>query len=186
MNEATQALRETSRLGIFLGIATIILGGLAIIAPLFFGLAVAVLVAIFLVAAGIAETVYAFRADSFGKGILQFLFGGITIVFGLAMFFWPGVGLTSLTLFLAAYFLVDGIFTIAAGFKVKPVEGWGWMVFNGIVTIILAGLIWNEWPLSGQWAIGVLVGVRLIFAGWSMIALGSVGEGISEEMKRAT
>jgi uncharacterized membrane protein HdeD (DUF308 family) len=59
-------------------------------------------------------------------------------------------------------------------------------VFNGIVTIILAGLIWYQWPLSGQWAIGVLVGVRLIFAGWSMIALGSVGEGISEEMKRAT
>ena len=87
----------------------------------------------------------------------------------------PGMALASLTLVLAIYFLVDGLVMLFAAFSVKPARGWGWLLFNGIITLLLGLLIFGQWPLSGAWAIGILVGVRLLFAGMTMIALGSSG-----------
>jgi uncharacterized membrane protein HdeD (DUF308 family) len=58
-------------------------------------------------------------------------------------------------------------------FRLKPAKGWGWTLFSGIVTVLLGGLIWSEWPISGVWAIGTLLGIHLIFDGWSEIALAS-------------
>ena len=64
----------------------------------------------------------------------------------------------------------------------RPLKGWVWMLVSGIVAIALGFLIAREWPLTGTWAVGVLVGSRLIFAGWSMIALGAVGRDIADEV----
>jgi uncharacterized membrane protein HdeD (DUF308 family) len=128
-----------------------------------------------LIAAGIAQAAFAFRAASFGKGILRFLFGGLTILFGIVALAHPLLGLASLTLARVVYFIVDGISAIATAFQLKPLTGWGWLLFGGIVSVILGILIWSNWPLSGAWAVGVLVGIRLIIAGWSMIVLGSIG-----------
>jgi len=88
-------------------------------------------------------------------------------------------------MFLAAYFLVDGAFAIATGFQLKPARGWGWMAFNGVTTIALGGLIIWGWPFSGVMAIGVLIGIRLVSAGWTIIALGAVGEIVVEKMREA-
>ena len=74
---------------------------------------------------------------------------------------------------LIIYFLANGIGEIIAAFQVKPAQGWGFVLFSGIVSVILAFMIWNQWPLSGAWAIGVLVGIQLIFAGLTMITVGS-------------
>ena len=189
MNDVTDAVSDvvsgSARLGYGWGIATIIFGALAIMAPFFTGVAVTGIVAVLLVASGITQGAYAFKAGSWGKGIMQFLFGGITVVCGVAMFIWPLLGLASLTMLLAAYFLVDGGYAIVAAFQVKPTQGWGWMVFSGITSVVLAGLLWWEWPFSGQYAIGVLVGVRLIFSGWSLMMLGAVGEVASDEIRSA-
>ena len=61
---------------------------------------------------------------------------------------------------------------IAIAFQMRPAGGWGWMLFGGILSAILGFLIWNQWPLSGFWAVGTLVGIQFIFSGWSMIAVG--------------
>jgi uncharacterized membrane protein HdeD (DUF308 family) len=164
----------------------IIMGCLAIAAPLLFGLTATLIVAVLVLASGIAQTAYSFQAESFGRGVLKFLFGGITALCGLVMLVWPGDALAALTMFLAAYFFVDGVSTIAAGFQLRPGRGWGWMLFNGIVTIALGGFIAYEWPFSGIWAIGVLLGVRLIIAGWSIITVGAVGEAVSSELQQAS
>jgi uncharacterized membrane protein HdeD (DUF308 family) len=155
------------------GIAVLILGILAIMAPMAAGIATSSLVAILLIVAGIVRIVWAFKAGSFGKGVLAFLIGGVSVFSGILVLARPLLGLASLTLLLAAYFVVEGIFAILAAFKIKPAAGWGWMLFDGIITLLLGGMIWSEWPLSGAWAVGILVGVRLIFGGWSMIFLGS-------------
>jgi uncharacterized membrane protein HdeD (DUF308 family) len=97
----------------------------------------------------------------------------------------PLFGLASLTLVLAAYFLVDGIFEIIAAFQIKPKKGWGWVLFSGIAAFLLGYLIWSQWPLSGGWAIGVLVGVNLLLSGWSMIAFGGAARGIASEAQAA-
>ncbi len=85
----------------------------------------------------------------------------------------PLMGLATLALLLAAYFLVDGICEIIVAFKMKPESGWGWMLFGGIVAMLLGIMIWRQWPISGAWAIGVLVGVHMLLAGFALIVLGS-------------
>ena len=101
--------------------------------------------------------------------------GGLTIIVGIVMVGQPGLALATLTMILGVYFLVDGITTITAAFHVKPEQGWTWLLFNGVVTLVLAWMIIGEWPLSGVWAIGILVGVRLLFSGMTMLTLGSAG-----------
>jgi uncharacterized membrane protein HdeD (DUF308 family) len=183
MSEITQGLRESSRTGTALGIATIIFGLIALFWPMVSGLTVTAVVGVLLIAAGIARTIFAFKAESFGRGVLVFLFGGLSILCGVVMLARPLFGLASLTILLASYFLVDGIFEIVAAFKVRGERGWFWLAVGGIVSIALAYLIAREWPLSGAWAVGILVGIRLIFAGWSMIALGAVGEAATDELE---
>jgi uncharacterized membrane protein HdeD (DUF308 family) len=175
MNENTQALKSASRLGMLWGILTILFGLFAIGSPLYTGLAVAVMVGMALVAAGVSMTVFAFQAPSLGRGILKLLFGALTVVVGIAVLAQPGIALAKLTLLLGAYFVADGVITMIVAFNVKPQPGWGWMTFNGVVTIALGWMILKGWPLSGVWAIGVLVGIRLLFAGITMLTLGTAG-----------
>ena len=172
-------------MGMIWGVITLVLGILAIASPqmtLATGLAVSILVGIALIAAGLAQTVFAFQAPSLGRGVLKFLFGGFTVLVGIAMIAQPKAALASLTLMLAVYFFVDGVFTLIAAWNVKPEPGWGWLAFNGAVTILLGYLIWSGWPLSGIWAIGVLVGIRLIFSGITMITLGSAGRSMAKSL----
>ena len=157
-----------------LGVVTIILGIVAMMAPFMAGMSIAVLVGIILVAAGIARMVWAFSAESFGQGLLKFALGGLTLLCGVLMLARPLFALGSLTLFLAAYFVVDGIFELVAAFRIKPAEGWGWLLFGGIVSLLLGIMIWRQFPVSGTWAIGILVGVKLLFAGMEMLTVGSV------------
>ena len=180
MNELADGIKKTSRRGKMFGILVVILGIMAVMSPLVAGKAVAMMVAIMLIVAGIFRLMWAFEAESFGKGALTFLIGGLTLVAGVLMLARPYIGLASITLLLAAYFLVDGIFEIIAAFKVKPEQGWGWLLFGGIVSAALGWMIWKQWPVSGAWAIGILVGIKMIFAGMEMIMLGAVGKQIGK------
>jgi uncharacterized membrane protein HdeD (DUF308 family) len=95
----------------------------------------------------------------------------------------PLLGLASLTLVLAVYFLVDGIFQIITAFQIKPHEGWGWVLLSGLAASLLGYLIWSQWPFSGVWAVGILVGINLFMSGWSMIACGGTAREIAREMQ---
>lgn len=182
MNDTSQTVKNVSTAGMIWGILTIILGIIAIGSPMISGIAVTMLVAITLIIAGIAKTIYAFHAGSFGQGVMRLLFGGLTIVAGVIMMAQPGMALATLTMVLGIYFLVDGLFTLIAGMQRKPQAGWGWVVFNGLVTLALAWMIISDWPVSGVWAIGILVGVRLLFSGMTMLTLGSAGRQVAGQM----
>ena len=173
-------IRGSSRSGTVWGLTIVILGILAMVAPMISGLSVTIVVAALLLAAGMAMLVYALTAGSFWAGVGQFLFGGLTAFAGVVIFARPVVGLASITMVLVVYFLVDGISAIWLGFKAKPIKGWGWTVFSGITAIVLSILIWRDWPASGQWAIGILVGVRLVMSGWAMMMLGGIGEAAAD------
>lgn len=164
--------RQASRTSFVLGIVLVSLGVFAVFAPLFTGIAATVLVGMLLIAGGIAETIFAFKAPSFGKGVLTFLFGGLSVVVGIAMLFFPGRGLGALTVLLAAYFVAAGIVDIVLAIKLRPENGWGWALFSGIISVVLGGFIVWQWPVSGIWAVGVYVGVRLLLHGWALVAMG--------------
>lgn len=185
MGESSELVRAGSRAGTLWGIIVLILGLLAVAMPFIPGVAVIVMIGIILIAAGLAELVYTFKSRSFGEGLFRFLFGLLAILAGLSLVAQPVAGLATITLFLAVWFFVDGIITLIQGFRWRPFDGWGWMVFSGIVSIVLGVMIWRQFPVSAVWLVGVLVGIRLIFAGWTMIMLGSVGEAIADEAERA-
>ena len=174
-----KAVKKDATTLIILGVLTVILGVLAMMSPMMAGMAVSMMVGFLLILAGITRTIFAFKAQSWGKGILAFVLGLLTLLVGLAMVFRPVLGLTSLTLVLAAYFFIDGIFEIFEAFDLKPLKGWGWMLFGGIVSVLLGFMIWAQWPVSGAWAIGILVGIKLIFAGWAMVGIGAAGRSIA-------
>lgn len=154
------------------GIVLILLGMLAILAPLVAGIAVDTLVGVLFFLGGVAEIVYALRAHTWGGGLLSFASGGLSIACGLLMLLLPLVGLSFLTLLLAAYFFADGISRIVLALQARTLPGWQWMLVNGAVTLALAALILADWPLSGIWAIGVLVGINILLTGWALIASG--------------
>ena len=182
MSDTVQSIRQASGASIGWGALTLILGILAIAAPLVSGIAVSTMIGILVLIAGVFQLIWAFGAPSLGKGVLTFLFGGISIVAGVMFVARPLLGLATITFLLVLYFVADGISDIISAFAVRPAAGWGFMVFGGIVSLLLGFLIWRQWPLSGAWAVGVLVGIRLIFSGWGMIMLGTMGRAAAKEL----
>jgi uncharacterized membrane protein HdeD (DUF308 family) len=182
MNENTQSLKRASRRGTIWGILTLLFGFCAIGTPFVSGLAVATFLGIALLAAGVSMTIFAFQAPSLGQGMLKFLFGGLTALVGLAVLAQPGIALAKLTVLLGLYFVFDAMATFVVAWNIKPEPGWGWMTFNGAVTLLLAYLILSGWPESALWAVGMLVGVRLLFSGMIMITMGAAGSRTAEGM----
>ena len=86
----------------------------------------------------------------------------------------PVSALATLTLFLAAYFVASGIVQAVAAFGARPEPGWGWVMFGGVLSLILGLMIWRQFPISGVWALGTLVGIQLVFSGWTLIAVGGL------------
>jgi len=171
MNEANTIESAVSRGGMVFGIVLVVLGMLSIAAPLISGVAIVLLVGVFMIAGGIARMLWAFRSGSFGRGLLSVVLGGLFILAGALVLARPLIGLASLTMLLAVFFLMDGVFEIMAAFKLKPTEGWWWLLVGGIASLVLGFMIWRQWPLSGAWATGVLVGIKMLFAGIEMIGL---------------
>jgi uncharacterized membrane protein HdeD (DUF308 family) len=162
-------LAQVSKNAKIWGWVTLIMGIFAVASPLVFGAAVVVMVAIVLVIAGIARVI----AGTQGEGFWSILFGALYVVVGLAIIGRPFLGLASLTMILIVYFMVNGIAEIFVAFQAKPNPGWGFVLFSGVISVVLACMIWNQWPLSGAWAIGIFVGIQLIFSGLTMITVGS-------------
>ncbi len=84
-----------------------------------------------------------------------------------------GIGMAVLTLVLAAAFIVEGIWKIIASFSYRPAAGSSGLLLSGILAVILGAIIWAQWPISGLWAIGLLVGINLLFTGLTIVFLAS-------------
>jgi uncharacterized membrane protein HdeD (DUF308 family) len=174
-------IKKNARLAVIVGILMFVCGILAIGSPLVAGMSVTVIVGVMLLVGGIAQCFLAFRAGAFGEGLLIFIMGALTAAAGSYLFNQPLAGLASITIFLAAYFVVTGISELISAFQIRPAEGWGLMLFNGIVTLLLGIMIWRQFPLSGAWAVGVLFGIKLVLGGCSLIFIGRAVRGAAEE-----
>jgi uncharacterized membrane protein HdeD (DUF308 family) len=179
MNQ-TLRMKKSARGSMLWGFLMVILGLFAMLTPAVSGIAVTLMLAVLLLISGLGMVIYSFSSAHFGQGMMRFLFGGITALAGIYMFAQPGMALASLTLFLAMYFVVDGLFSIIAGFRLQ--EEKGWIIFNGVVTLLLGAMIWKGWPVSGLWAVGILVGVKLVVGGMVMMAIESVGDNVRKDL----
>jgi len=174
-------IKKNARLAVIVGILMLVCGILAIGSPLVAGVYVTVFVGVMLLVGGISQCFLAFQAGAFGKGLLIFIMGALTAVAGYYVFSQPLAGLATITLFLAAYFLVAGISELIGAFQIRPAEGWGVMLFNGIVTLLLGIMIWKQFPLSGAWAVGVLFGIKLVVGGGSLVIIGRTVRSAAKE-----
>jgi uncharacterized membrane protein HdeD (DUF308 family) len=153
-----------------LGILLISLGTLAIIYDF-----MATLISVFvfgwiLIFMGAFEVIQAFWQAKWGGLFLNLAQGILAVVVGFHLVTSPVASALVLTLLLAVYFMVTGIFRIVASLTMR-FPNWGWVFFSGMVSFILGVLTKQQWPLSGLWIIGLFIGIDLIFSGWSYVML---------------
>jgi uncharacterized membrane protein HdeD (DUF308 family) len=149
----------------------IVAGILAIVVPPAAGIAVAILVAWLLVFSGAAHLVFAWHTRTTGGFLWELLLGIVYILVGAYLLSHPLAGLASLTLALAIYLFVEGVLDLLMSFLLRRMPGSNWILFDGVITLILAMMIWRTWPSSTEWAIGTLVGISMLFSGISRLML---------------
>ncbi len=169
---------------LFLGIALIVLGVIAVLFDVLTTVASVLVFGWLLVIAGIIEIVHGFQTHRWGGFFLHLLGGLLFLVAGVLFVAHPLAGALSLTLFLGALFLVGGIFEIVGALRLRAPH-WGWRVLSGVVTGVLGLLLWLQWPASGLWFIGFAVGIGLIFRGWAWAMLGTMARGAGRAIKTA-
>jgi uncharacterized membrane protein HdeD (DUF308 family) len=185
MEDISAKVKSGGRNMTLFGIICIVLGICAIASPAITGLSVVMTVGLLVMAGGIMKMLWAFAAESFGKGVLAFAIGGLTLLCGLSLVGNPLFASGFLTLIIAGFLFADGVAEIVGAFRLGPDSGRVWMLIGGIASILLGGMIWAQFPLSGAWAIGVLLGVKLLISGIVMLAVGSAGRGIAKRMNAA-
>jgi len=164
-------LRKASGWSIAWGVLLVVLGILAVGQPLLAGIAVNGLIAWLIVLGGVVHLVLAFHARGAGSVIWRLLVGLAYMAFGGYLLMHPLLGVASLTLLLASLFLIEGVLDIVSYTRLRPAKGAGWLLFDGLVTLVLSLLIWVHWPSSSAWAIGTLVGVSLIMSGVARVMM---------------
>jgi len=150
----------------------IVLGMLAIIEPALAGLAVSRLVGWLLVFGGVSHLIGAFKGGGAKHVGFQVLVGLAYLIGGFYCLMHPLLAIGSLTLLLAAVILAGGVLEIITYFRLKGENASGWMLFNGIIALLLGGMIWFHWPSSSVWAIGILVGTTLLMTGMTRLMFG--------------
>lgn len=154
-----------------LSVLMIIAGILAIVIPPVAGLTVLLVVAWLLIFSGAFHFVFAWHTRTGGGMIWELLLGILYVGVGVYALLHPVAGLASLTLILAAYLFAEGVLELVLSFRLRPMHGSSWLLFDGIVTLILGVLIWRTWPSSTEWVIGTLVGISMLFSGVSRLAI---------------
>jgi uncharacterized membrane protein HdeD (DUF308 family) len=155
------------------GIVLVILGLLAIVLPPIATLAVTILVGWLFLISGVVGLIMTFMARQAPGFWWSLLSAVLAIAAGIVLLWSPLRAVVTLTLLLIVFFTIEGILTIMYAFDhKKELSGrWGWMLASGIVDLILAGIILVGLPGTAAWAIGLLVGINMVFGGTSMIAM---------------
>jgi uncharacterized membrane protein HdeD (DUF308 family) len=183
---ALGTIRQASGWSVVWGVALVLFGMLAIGSPFLAAVAVSTVISWLLIFAGVVHIVLAFQAHGAGGFIWKLLVGLAYVAFGGYLLVNPLLGVASLTLVLATLFLVEGVLDIILFARMRPLRGSTWVLIDGIITILLAALIYYHWPSSSVWAIGTLVGVSMIISGLTRIMLSfAVRKVVTPELAKA-
>jgi uncharacterized membrane protein HdeD (DUF308 family) len=170
MNETNAAGKNMK----WLGILTMLLGLMALASPLMTGISLVILLGSFVLLGGILRLIWTFRG--LATGPFPILTGALTVLCGLVMVFDPILASGFLTILIAIYLVMDGLYEIFAALGQRPQSGWVWMLFGGVLSLLLGLMIWRQFPLSGAWAMGLFLGFKLLFIGMTMAGVGRAVE----------
>lgn len=156
------------------GIILCVLGVISLITPAVAGTAVVLVIGSLLLFGGFLYLFQTSQAGDTSGKMMHIILGILMILGGFGIISHPLFGLSFLTLMMAMFFLFEGTWKVLMSFSLKPAAGWGQVLFSGIISLLLGGLIWAEWPLSGLWAVGTLLGVDLLLTGFFLINVGNL------------
>jgi len=171
-DQVAGGIRKNSGWLLFMGILLLILGivgmgmaGMLTVASIFyFGFLAA--------AGGVLLLIDAVKAEGWKSKIWEILIALLYLAAALVMINNPGASAVWFTFFIAAFLLASGIFRIIIGFQIRSeVKNWGWTVFGGVASVVLAAMIFAQWPYSGLWVIGMFLAIEMIMQGMSMITI---------------
>lgn len=154
-----------------LGIVFVLAGLAAIAFPLLSTIATKIALGWIFLAGGVLMILHAFSASGWRGFLLGLLIGILYVVAGGWLAFFPFTGIITLTILLAALFLAEGVLEVIMAFRVRPHEGWAWLLLSGLVAVAVGVMIAMQLPSSAAWAIGLLTGINLLMTGASFIAL---------------
>ena len=153
----------------YLGLATIGLGVLALIAPVASGASVLVVVGLVVFVAGLVRAAFGWQAWSAGKGPFGLIIGGLAAACGLVIAVNPVSSLSLVTGVVAIYLVVEGVSQVLFALRLLPEDGWPWVLGDAVLSILLGAAMWVGWPVSGIRALGWMIGVKLVAAGAVMV-----------------
>jgi uncharacterized membrane protein HdeD (DUF308 family) len=166
------AVREKRGWFIGLGLVFMALGIMAILLPFIASLVTTIVVGWLMFLGGIVQGVHAVQNRRWGGSGWAIVSAFVYVIAGLLVVAFPITGTLTLTLILAAFFVAQGILKIVRAVQHRTMRAWGWFLFDGILSLVLGLLVGLGWPSTAVWAIGVLVGIDLLFGGSSMLLIG--------------
>ena len=170
-NSMTTDVHKATTWSIVLSVLMIAAGVLAICVPVIAGVTVTAIVGWLLVFSGLLHLAFAWRAGRAGAVLWELLLGIVYGIIGFYLLASPVGGLASLTLAIAIYLLIEGVLELVLSFRLRPAPGSGWLLVDGIITLVLAVMIWGTWPSSALWVVGTIVGISMFFSGITRLML---------------
>lgn len=156
---------------IWIGILLIVIGLAGILIPRVSTIVTETWIALILLSAGFAKVGYAFQTRQEGGFVWKLLLSLLYIGTGIMLFVSPLTGILTLTVLLGSFLLSEGVFELILAFRLRPQPNWTWVLGNGIVTLLLGGMIWFQFPFDAPWLLGTLVGASILFTGISRVGL---------------
>jgi uncharacterized membrane protein HdeD (DUF308 family) len=175
MNENTPSASSLSHSRGWLiagGLLSIFVGFLAIGSPLFFSLVLARFLGIFALVSGVMALFLAIFSKQVTHRVLEALLAAIRIIAGIVLLRCLASSIAVITLILAIFLIVEGIFSIIGAFKMRQHHGWIWTLINGIAALILGVMVYVRWPSNSVWVLGLFFGIHMLFNGMSLLMLG--------------
>jgi uncharacterized membrane protein HdeD (DUF308 family) len=180
-----QRVSQNAAFLVIFGVLLGMLGVIAIAAPLAAGVAATMFVGLMVLSRGIMQLYYGIKVRHWGRrfgtymGIGSLVVGALSVATGGLLMINPVAGVQFLTLMLSLYLVIAGGFEMLHAIEMGTVRGWPFLLLTGFLTVLLGIILWRQWPLSGQWAIGVIVGSSFILSGISLAMLGIAARGNS-------
>jgi len=167
-----------------LGICMVILGLIALSYSVAATLVSVVIFGWLLIVGGVLQAAHAFREAHWGGFFIDLITGILYGVAGFVLVANPLAGAATLTLLIAMFLWIEGIFRIMASTATRH-QNWGWVLLSGVIDVLLGAMIWQQWPVSGLWVIGLFVGIDMLFNGWALAMLGLAEKGQPEHATAA-
>ncbi len=177
--EVRAGLERSWKTLMFVGVAAIVIGCVAILVPAVASVGTAIFIGWILLILGAFLVAAAFSAHSVGTLIVRLIWAALTVVVGVWLIVEPHNGTLTLTFVLGIYFLFMGLTRIAVAFMGRGQQGAGLVGLSGVAGLLIGILVLIEFPDSADWAIGLLVGIDLIFAGWTLASIALVGKDLA-------